>query len=189
MKKITVVLLLLSLMGLSGCGAVKNEVVPTEFSKETQKVLQIFQNEAVFFDYTVDESIKAMSLDCWVCQDGQWQKNGKSYGNIDKENAKKQMALKLNELSAEVFDISDNGYVSSKFNLSEELDFKDHAWMSSKLSNTIEITPGQEIVLWAKLGYLDDETPGTFSLQSFRDDYCDKGIVFTVTFYDEEFAE
>ena len=69
-------LVLLLVMGLAACGqreAKQSMVIrPSEFSEETRKVLTIVEDELVFFDYEVDETIRSKTIDIWQYQEGQW---------------------------------------------------------------------------------------------------------------------
>ena len=190
MKKIVAVMLIFMLLALGGCGETKenqNMLEPTEFSQETQKVLKILQNKIYFYDYTVDESIKATAIELWSCTDGVWESSGNSYGNIDA--GKRQIAIQIEDNYVEFFDIDDSGYYSARLNLSEE-QMKDPnmGTMSTYCTNPVEIEPNKEIALWARWSD-EGESAAGHSLNDFREGYCDKGLAVTVTFYDEPFAD
>ena len=186
MKKIVAVMLMLMLLALGGYGEKKNVLEVTEFSQETQKVLKILQNKIYFYDYTVDESIKATAIELWSCTDGVWESSGKTYGNIDA--GKRQIAIQIEDNYVEFFDIDDSGYSSARLNLSEE-QMKDPnmGTMSTYCTNPAEIEPNKEIALWARWSDEGENTMG-HSLNDFREGYCDKGLAVTVTFYEEPFA-
>ena len=186
MKKIIAISLMFALLALGGCGAKKNVLDVAEFSQETQRVLDLLQNKIYFFDYTIDESIKANSIELWSCTDGVWESSGKSYGNIDA--GKRQIAIQIEDNYVEFFDIDDSGYSSARLNLSEE-QMKDPnmGTMSTYCTNPAEIEPNKEIALWARWSDEGENTMG-HSLNDFREGYCDKGLAVTVTFYDEPFA-
>ena len=59
MKKIVAVMLIFMLLALGGCGEKKNVLEVTEFSQETQNVLQILQNRIYFL---IILSMKALRL-------------------------------------------------------------------------------------------------------------------------------
>ena len=187
MKKIIAVILMLMLLVLGGCGEKKNVLDVAEFSQETQRVLDLLQNKIYFFDYTIDESIKANSIELWSCTDGVWESSGKSYGNIDA--GKRQIAIQIEDNYVEFFDIDDSGYSSARLNLSEE-QMKDPnmGTMSTYCTNPVEIEPNKEIALWARWSD-EGESAAGHSLNDFREGYCDKGLAVTVTFYDEPFAD
>ena len=187
MKKIVAVMLIFMLLALGGCGEKKNVLDVAEFSQETQRVLDLLQNKIYFFDYTIDESIKANSIELWSCTDGVWESSGKSYGNIDA--GKRQIAIQIEDNYVEFFDIDDSGYYSARLNLSEE-QMKDPnmGTMSTYCTNPAEIEPNKEIALWARWSD-EGESAAGHSLNDFREGYCDKGLAVTVTFYDEPFAD
>lgn len=74
MKRIVLgILSLIIIMLLVACNNNNEDVMiirEREFSEETKKVLSMFEDEIVFFDYKVDESIKSMSIDIWTCENG-----------------------------------------------------------------------------------------------------------------------
>lgn len=74
MRKIVIgILFLITIMLLVACNNNNEDVMiirEREFSEETKKVLSMFEDEIVFFDYKVDESIKSMSIDIWTCENG-----------------------------------------------------------------------------------------------------------------------
>ena len=190
MKKIVAVMLIFMLLALGGCGETKenqNVLEVAEFSQETQRVLDLLQNKIYFFDYTIDESIKANSIELWSCTDGVWESSGKSYGNIDA--GKRQIAIQIEDNYVEFFDIDDSGYSSARLNLSEE-QMKDPnmGTMSTYCTNSSKIEPNKEIALWARWSD-EGESAAGYSLNDFREGYCDKGLAVTVTFYDEPFAD
>jgi len=37
-------------------------IMPSKFSEETQEVLKIFDDEVVFLDYTIDETVKFLNI-------------------------------------------------------------------------------------------------------------------------------
>lgn len=187
MKKIVAVMLMLMFFVLGGCGEKKNMLNVAEFSQETQKVLQILQHRIHFFDYTIDESIKATAIELWKCTDGVWESSGKTYGNI--EAGKRQIAVEIADTYVEFFDIDDSGYSSARLNLSEEMMLDPNmGTMSTYCTNPVEIEPNKEIALWARWSDKGESASG-HSLNDFRQGYCDRGLAVTVTFYDEPFAD
>ena len=188
MKKIVAVMLIFMLLALGGCGEKKNVLEVTEFSQETQNVLQILQNRIYFFDYTVDESIKATAIELWGCTDGVWESSGKAYGNI--EAGKRQIAVEIADTYVQVFELEGEGsYSSYKFDLLQEMMLDPNmATASTYCVNPAEIEPNKEIALWARWSENGESASG-HSLNDFREGYCDKGLAVTVTFYDEPFTD
>lgn len=77
MKKfILVVLSLMIVILLVACNnnrKMDNDIMvikESEFSEETQEVLKIIDNEIAFFDYTINETIKSISIDIWTYENG-----------------------------------------------------------------------------------------------------------------------
>ena len=188
MKKIVAVMLIFMLLALGGCGGKKNVLDVAEFSQETQRVLDLLQNKIYFFDYTIDESIKANSIELWSCTDGVWESSGKSYGNIDA--GKLQIAIQIEDNYVKFFDIEEDGSCSScQYDLPQEMMLGPNmGTMSTYCTNPVEIEPNKEIALWARWSD-EGESAAGHSLNDFREGYCDKGLAVTVTFYDEPFAD
>ena len=76
-------------------------VKPSEFTEETQNVLQIIDNEIVFFDYQVSDLIRSVSVNIWSCVDGEWVSVGKSYGNLASQEGR--LAVRLLDGSWDIF--------------------------------------------------------------------------------------
>ena len=71
MKKFSAVILAFLMLLLVGCGGVSNAdtLKVTEFSKETQNAMQIFQNRVRFFDVNAG-GITGYKTQLWICRDG-----------------------------------------------------------------------------------------------------------------------
>ena len=103
-RMVLVILSLITIIVLVSCNNNNDDVMiirEREFSEETKKVLSIFEDEVVFFDYKVDESIKSMSLDIWICENGEWTNEDSVFGNIESSN--EQTAIRINDLSSEFY--------------------------------------------------------------------------------------
>lgn len=185
MKKIFAILLALTLLLLSSCGnAQQSDVItikPTEFSAETQKVLELFDNETVFFDISVDETVKSQEIIIWVYKDGEWVQNGRTYGNV--KSPRSQIAIRLTDTAYDLYEINENGH--SKYSYPEiETDFSSSTSISSRrITSPTPIVLNEEIPLWVKLG----TDKNSLSVRdNFREADCNAGIAFTVTFSDKE---
>lgn len=83
-KFILVILLLTTVILFIACNdnrKIDNDVTvikESEFSEETQEVLKIIDEEMAFFDYTIDETVKSISIDIWIYENGQWINSGKT---------------------------------------------------------------------------------------------------------------
>lgn len=58
-------------------------IKPSEFSEETLKVLDFFDDELQFFDIKLDETVKSYTMSIWVYRDGEWYEDGMTTGQVD----------------------------------------------------------------------------------------------------------
>lgn len=184
MKKILLLFALLITIMLSACSKPNQNLTirPSQFSKETQEVLKIFDDEIMFLDYTTDETIKSLSIDLWVYQNGEWINNGNTFGNID--SVSNQIALRLTETKYDLFIIDEEGY-SQHSTPDIGTDFSNYTSVTStRMTNPTSIKPNEEIPLWVKLG-TNKNSIESASLTDFRNTDCDTGVAITVTFSDE----
>lgn len=185
MKKAIAIIMILFPVMLTACFQTDDNgaaavIEPTEFSEETKKVLELFDDEMMFFDYTVDESIKSSTISVWVYEDGKWLNKGDSSGNIDK--ADNQIAFRLTDNGYELFTIDEKGYVKyaspdiySGFSETTQQ-------TSNRLSNSTDIVLNTEMPLWVKIG----NSESRISIdKDFRNSNCTAGIAVTVTFSDK----
>ena len=142
MKKRVIPLLLSAAFLLSGCSAGGEEAMtiePSTFSEETEQVLEIIDDELVFFDYEVSDLIRSVSVDLWNYENGEWVSVGKCYGNLDTREG--QLAVRLMDASWDVFFIEDGSHSKSSYKRTD--DWSDAVATSGyRLSTTHEIQPG-----------------------------------------------
>ena len=155
-------------------------IKPSEFSEETQKVLELFDDDILFFDYTVDKTIKSSTISVWFYEDGEWLNKGGSSGNIDKLN--NQVAFRFTDTGYELWTIDENGHVkyTSPDIYTGFSETKQQA--STRLNSSTEIALNTEIPLWIKIGNNEN---GISISKDFRDSNCTAGVAVTVTFSDK----
>lgn len=185
MKKMLLVsICLFMIVSLIACDNNKSNTMviqESEFSKETQEVLKIIDNEIAFFDYKVNETIKSMFIDIWVYEDGKWENLGGTQGNMDTN--KGQIALRLNENSYDIFTIDESGH--TKYSYKDIIDVsKTSIQFHSRLDKPTSIESDKEIVLWETLGSNKNYMVSKMD-EDFREADCDAGVVVTITFSDK----
>lgn len=182
MRKILYIFLLVLIMSLCSCSNVATMTIkPTEFSKETQEVLEVLDKNIIFLDCILDETVKSKSINLWFYKDGEWVEGGRTYGNT--KYLKSKIALILTEKNFGICDINENGHSKSTFR--PETDFsKANVVVSSQLSSPTQITLNKEITLWSKLG-TEKDSLSTRGNNDFRKTDCDAGIAITVTYSDK----
>lgn len=155
-------------------------IKPTEFSAETKKVLALFEDDTMFFDFTVDDTIKSSTVTIWYYENGEWVNKGNSSGNIDK--AGNQIAFRFTDSGYELFTIDESGHIKytspnpyTGFEATTQR-------LSTRLEDKTEIVVGTEIPLWVKLG----NNSGEISIkEDFRTSDCTAGVAVTITFSGE----
>ncbi len=188
MKKIlSLILSAIICLSLVACSSANTKtsnapsIKPSEFSAETTTILNLFDDEIMFFDFTVDETIKSCSVNVFNYIDDEWKEIGSMQSSIQKTD--NQIAVKINEDSYEVFVIDESGHSAYT---SPEVDFsfdETTAQLWSKFSNPQDIVIGEEIQLFAKIG----NNGNNLSLDgNFREADCTQGFAITITFFDED---
>lgn len=186
-KKYILILFLLITLLLSACTNYltiggKMTIKPSQFSKETQEVLKLFDDEIIFFDYKLDETVKAYSINLWAYQNGEWIGNGAIYGGFDLGD---RIALRLTDNSFDLYTIDETGH--TKYSIHDlGTDFSVCTSIAStRLINPTSIELNKEIPLWVKLG-TDKHGISIGEIHDFRNSDCNAGVAVTVTFSDKE---
>lgn len=179
MKKKLFALALAIALCLSSCSGSSGQITvkPSEFSEETQGVLQIIDNEIVFFDYEVSDLIRSVSIDIWNCVDGKWVSVGKSYGNLASKEGR--LAVRLLDGSWDIFFIDEDGNSRTSYKGAPDMT-SSVATASYRLSQPTQVEPGKAVTLWAVLGF--DTNAVVHVSSDFRDADCTVGTAATVTF-------
>lgn len=190
MRKIFSGLVVLTLLfALTACSTSKQGVQdtmiikPSEFSEETEQVLDLFDEEIMFFDFVVDETVKSSTINVWVYENGEWVDKGATSGNIDKTD--NQIAIQITESGYNIFTIDESGHIkysAPEMNISFENNMQQ---ISNKVTNPTDIIVGEEIPLWVKIGNNEN---GISIPTDFRSSNCTAGIAVTVTFSNQEIS-
>lgn len=187
MKKVFAALTVL-MLALTGCGAdapkeaaeTSMTIRPRDFSAETQEILTLIgaTDDIMFFEYTVDDTIKSAEINIWLYQDGAWTEGGSTSGPISKEEDR--IGLRFRENGYEIY----AGGVC-RYDAEKGYDGFDDTtqWGSYLLSDSTEIKANEEIPLWFKIG---DKGSGMTMPTDFRKADCEAGIAATITFSDQE---
>lgn len=186
MKKFAASILLLSVLLLAACTPPAAEaagptIAPTAFSEETQRVLDLLdEDELLFFDYTTDETIRSANVQVWAYENGQWLEKAASVGDVSQTG--NQIAFRFTDSSYQLFWLDDSGH--SK--LASPIDYADFSATTQQLAGRLEdstpIALNEEITLWAKIG----NSSGSISLgEDFRTADCTTGVAVTITFSDK----
>ncbi len=163
-------------------GAASMTIRPVELTRETREVLDILEDEVIFLNYAVDETMQSRSVELWQCEDGCWRVLGSS--SADLTSSRGEIALRISEKNCGVFDVDDGGHAGVSWDISDS-HTKQEAWTGYRLSEPTDIQAGKEITLWAKYGYRDSESIG-ISTSNFRSATCDFGLAVTVKFWGEK---
>ena len=161
----------------------KMYIKPSEFSKETRNVLELFDDEVQFFDIVLDENIKSETINIWAYRDGAWEKIGKTYGPV--EQLERRIAVRLTEKSYELYSIDKTGHVKYS---SPELDNnfeKCISTISSRIEGETQIIMNEEIPIWMKIGSGSSSIENYNITDDFRTIDCDAGVVVTLTVSDK----
>ncbi|PWM52004.1 MAG: hypothetical protein DBX41_03385 [Clostridiales bacterium] len=183
MKKFSAVILAFLMLLLAGCGGVSNAdtLKVTEFSKETQNAMQIFQNRVRFFDVNAG-GITGYKTELWICRDGIWSAETSSW-NDELESNPEQIAIEAPFGGGPlIFHVIDkDGFSTVGINLPQDVFSDEKGSVSMIRSNDTEIIPDKEIVLWCQLEMTDGDTWSS-DMQNFRESDAKAGLAYTITF-------
>ena len=152
--------------------------------------LDPFGNGKINFEYSIDDTIKAISIDLWQKDEGQW----KSFGNLstnlkdlayyNEDRYKDKVTISL-DIKKNIYKINDDyGYgatvtYENKQNIPDVVNFYEF------LQNEQYIEPNKEIFLYTKYGFLGDKVTTYFDISKNLEN-ADQAIAITVTFFDKE---
>ncbi|MBR4960695.1 MAG: hypothetical protein IKY52_07350 [Clostridia bacterium] len=179
----------LAVLMLSGCGGAETEtkvsgepmtIYPTEFSAETKKVLDILDDEVMFYTYIIDETVKSVRLEIWFYENGEWTSAGNVKGN--EGVTERDIVLRVKDTEIDLIQVSDSGQNKYTFPVTPDFSVSMMA-VEERLQHTEEIVPEEEIVLYYKIA--TDEN-GIFTEEDFREIPCSAGMALTITFSAED---
>lgn len=178
---------LVLLFTLAACSMSKEKtqdvmiIKPGEFSEETKQVLDLLDEEIMFFDFVTDHTVKSSTVNVWAYENGRWISKGATSGNIYK--AENQIAIQITEKGYNIFTIDESGHI--KYSAPDlDIGFENTAQqLSHAITNPTNFIIGEEIPLWVKIGNNENAIS---IFDNFRSSNCTAGIAFTVTFSDKE---
>ena len=171
---------------LSGCENKEDKgmyIKPSEFSEETRKVLNLFDDEVQFFDIVLDETVKSETITVWVYKNGVWEESGNTSGPV--ELLDRQIAIRLTENSYDLYSIDENGHVKYSY---PDLDLSFDESMGiigSRVEGETKLILNEETPILMKIGSKSGSMENYDVTEDFRTMNCDAGVVVTLTVSDE----
>ena len=194
MKKLVSLLIVFGMMfSVVGCEKKQNEQQSKEtvgifsqetmtikesvFSAETMSVLEIVDDEILFFDFTVDDNIKSYSINAYIYVENEWVDYGTTSGNV--EHLDNRMGIKVDETGYDIHMMDDSGFTGYQAD-SPYNEFENTTQQGSyKITSSVDIISDEEITLWSKIGNNEN---GLAISPDFRNADCTAGMTFTVVF-------
>lgn len=188
MKKIKC-MLLAGLLIFTLCACSQNKpsamyIKPSNFSEETQEILDLFDDEIQFFDISFDETAKSYAVSIWAYHDGEWVEDGTTAGNVDHLTGK--IAVRLTETGCDLYTIDENGHVKYSFPFVDTPFDESTGIGGTRIDREIPIELNKEIPLWVRIGTTADSMRVMEITDDFRNAECNAGIAVTLTVSDEE---
>lgn len=185
MKFIKILPVVLAFVMLTGCGTAGNTaqptgepmtIYPTVFSEETKKVLDILDDEVMFFTYVTDETVRSVNVEIWFYENGEWTSAGNVKGN--EGIVQRDIVLRVKDTEIDLIQVSDTGQSKYTFPVTQDFSGTQMA-VEGRLQNLETIVPEEEIVLYYKVA---TEENAIRSEADFREMPCSAGMALTVTF-------
>lgn len=184
-KAISILLAVATLLSLCACSRNKRSAMtikPSEFSKETQEVLDLFDDEIQFFDISLDETVKSYTISVWVYRDGTWNEDGKTYGKSDLLG--NRIAIRLTETGCDIYNISENGSSRCSYPVLDTTFDKPMGVATTRMTHELPIELNQEIPICVKTGSSANQMTVMNITEDFRNAKCEAGIAVTLTVSD-----
>ncbi len=180
MRRISAILLILSLALLGGCTSNTNEIALADFSAETEGVLQIFDEQIDFYDVDLS-NFSCYLLEFWTCDEGNWELNSNS--RCDDLSKIERIAFYAPKMAEKCmfYALEPDGYTAAGFNLPEEL-LRANNTNISRLTERQEIVADQPLTLWVM--YTADNHELVGNLADFKRIRAKNGAAVTITFFE-----
>lgn len=184
MKKLLIIFIFIPVL-LTACSSLPKSgmsIKPSEFSKETKKVLEVFDDEVRFFNLSLDETAKSQTISVWVFRDGKWNEDGLTTGKIEALHS--QIAIRLTNHSYDLYVLDKSGHVKYSYP-ALETDFENSMGIGGTIiDRTTTIELNKEIPIWVKVGTDQNSMRVTDITEDFRNSDCTAGIAITLTISD-----
>lgn len=159
------------------------------FSDEAQQILNIVDDKIMFFNYKVDKSIKYMKIEFFKCEKGEWNLFASNEYNLDLPTRREDMfGIKISDDKVHIIEEFDKNS-SKMLEFQQPVSFKQLNSISSKWLGYRDIEPNKEVVLFEEYGYIEKQQEINNNKGDFKNNKCDKGLVITVTFFDNKIGE
>jgi len=190
-KRKVICALLAGLLTFTLCACAQNTqdmqsgmyVRPSEFSEETAKVLELFDDELQFFDISLDETVKSFAISLWVYRDGEWEAGQSTYGGS--EFLPGRIAIRLTETSFDLYTMDENGHTKLSCPVAETPFEESTGIGGARVDREIPIELHREIPLWVKIGTTENSMELMDITDDFRNAECNAGVAVTLTVSDE----
>ncbi len=159
------------------------------FSDDAQQILNIIDDKIMVFNYKVDKSIKFMKIKFFKCEKGEWDLFASNEYNLDLPTRREDMfGIKISDDKVHIIEEFDKNS-SKMLGFQQPVSFKQLNSISSKWLAYRDIEPNKEIVLFEQYGYIEKQQEVNNNKGDFKNNKCDKGLVITVTFFDNKIGE
>lgn len=172
---------ILLMFSMTGCMNQKAVLKPTKFSKETQQVLQLFQDQVAFYSTKVPENARSVEIHLWTLNDGKWNDEMISQGEAKDDD----FAMQILDSSIRLIHYDDEGSVSSTINR-KPIDIKDMGTAICRVEEPKEIKIGDHIPLWIQIYTRGDH----FSVgENFKELDYEAGFAITYVALEEPISD
>lgn len=171
------------LVPFCGCSLIHSSpnIITSQFSDETQEIIEMFGDDTVYFDFTTDDTIRYAEATVYLCKDGVWTEYIKPLKSDELQPGTVHFGIRCLDDSFTIALSEKDGscVVSCEIPLEDYPNFDECNMSTSWRLHEQNIIPNDEIPLWIIIAGKDELSPVS---EDFRNTDCDAGIAFTLTF-------
>lgn len=162
----------------------KMSIKPSNFSNETNEILELINDQINFFDISFDKSAKYQKISAWIIKNGEWIEIGNNISEVN--TPKERIGIRLMNDNFDIFTFSDK-HNKGKYTYSTKSKITNiDTPMNFKISENTHIELNKETTLLLKIS--SNKNNSIDITKDFRKIDSDEGIAITLIVSDKNFS-